>query len=171
MVKYSTNYEGEQHAFVVGNVIPMGVLNPMLGKALNRISRTSSFSQDWKVLTPAGKAAELGDADLLKAPFFTLNEPGFYQSRVHNFDNSVAVNIAPEESDLRKIAPEKALTAVRRVSHSRSGVPTPNHSLDQRQAWESKQRIWWYLLLIALLVLAVESFVSNRYYKGVSESL
>jgi uncharacterized membrane protein len=171
MVKYSTNYEGEQHAFVVGDVIPMSVLNPMLGKALNRISRTSSFSQDWKVLTPAGKAAELGDADLLKAPFFTLDEPGFYQSRVHNFDNSVAVNIAPEESDLRKIAPEKALTAVRRVSQTRSGVPTPDHSLDQRQAWESKQRIWWYLLIIALLVLAVESFVSNRYYKGVSESL
>jgi hypothetical protein len=171
MVKYSTSYEAEQHAFVVGEVIPMSVLNPMLGRALNRISRTSSFSQDWKVLTPSGKAAELGDADLVKAPFFSLDEPGFYQSRVHNFDNAVAVNIAPDESDLRKIAPEKVLASLRRVSQTHSGTSQVEASLDQRQAWENKQRIWWYMLLLTLLVLAVESFVSNRYYKGVSESL
>jgi uncharacterized membrane protein len=171
MVKYSTSYEAEQYAFVVGEVIPMSVLNPMLGRALNRISRSSSYSQDWKVLTPSGKAAELGDVDLVKAPFFSLDEPGFYQSRVHNFDNAVAVNIAPEESDLRKIAPEKVLASLRRVSQTYSGTSPVEASLDQRQAWENKQRIWWYLLLLTLLVLAVESFVSNRYYKGVSESL
>jgi len=171
MVKYSTSYEAEQYAFVVGEVIPMSVLNPMLGRALNRISRSSSYSQDWKVLTPSGKAAELGDVDLVKAPFFSLDEPGFYQSRVHNFDNAVAVNIAPEESDLRKIAPEKVLASLRRVGQTYSGTSPVEASLDQRQAWENKQRIWWYLLLLTLLVLAVESFVSNRYYKGVSESL
>jgi hypothetical protein len=33
MVKYSTSYEAEQYAFVVGEVIPMSVLNPMLGRA------------------------------------------------------------------------------------------------------------------------------------------
>jgi hypothetical protein len=35
---------------------------------------------------------------------------------------------------------------------------------------ESKQRIWWYLLASAIVLLAVESFLSNRYYKGVSEN-
>ena len=170
MVKYSSSFEEEKHAFSVGEVIPMSILNPMLGKALNRLSETRSFSQSWKVQTPGGEPTDLGDAQLFKAPFFTLEEPGLYQSRVHNFDNAVAVNIVPAESDLRKVASEKLLAAVRRVPSATSS-PSKEVSQDQRQAWESKQRVWWYLLLLALLVLGVESFVSNRYYKGVSESL
>jgi hypothetical protein len=171
MVKYSIGFEEERHAFAAGDIIPMSILNPMLGKALSRISKTSSFKQSWKVQTPGGKLIDLGDADLLKAPFLTLEEPGVYQSRVHNFDNAVAVNIVPAESDLRKVAPEKILSSLRRVTSTTSTTASRELSRDQRQAWESKQKVWWYLLVVALLVLAVESFLSNRYYEGVSESL
>ncbi len=168
LVKYSTRYDEEQHAFVVGEVIPMGRLNPMLGKALNKISgRMSSFSQSWQVVTPSGQKTNLTDADLLKSPYFEIDEPGFYQSRVHNLDNAVAVNIAPAESDIRSVAPEKILASLKRTGASTSAAAPAEASLDQRQAWETKQGLWWYLLALALMLLAVESFISNRYYKGV----
>lgn len=170
LIKYSTHYDEEQPAFVVGEVIPMGRLNPMLGKALNRISgRMSSFSQSWQVVTPSGQKTGLTDAELLKSPFFELEEPGFYQSRVHNFDNAVAVNIAPIESDVRGVVPAKILASLKRTGSSTSAAAAPAAATpDQRQAWETKQGLWWYLLALALALLAVESFVSNRYYRGVN---
>jgi hypothetical protein len=171
LVKYSTNFEEDRPAFGVGEVIPLSALNPMLGKALGRISATSSFSQSWKIVAPGGEAIELGDTDLLKAPYFTVEAPGFYESRIHNFENAVAVNIAPAESDLRKISPQQIMASLRRIAPPSSTVTAKSTSLDQRQASESKQRIWWYMLVVALSVLAVESFVSNRYYRGVSDAL
>ena len=169
LVKYSTHYDEEQSAFAVGEVVPLSTLNPMLGKALNKLSGTlGAFSQSWRVTTPKGDKAELADADLLKSPFFQLEEPGFYLSHVHNFDNAVAVNVVAAESDLKKVAPDKILASLRKVSRTNTAAaPAAEATHDQQEAWESKQRVWWYLLLVALLVLLVESFLSNRYYKGV----
>jgi hypothetical protein len=169
LVKYSTHYDEEQSAFAVGDVVPLSKLNPMLGKALNKLSGTlGGFSQSWQVTTPKGEKADLADVDLLKSPFFQLEEPGFYLSKVHNFDNAVAVNVVAAESDLRKAEPDKILASLRRVSRANpAAAPMTDASPDQQQAWETKQRVWWYLLVLALVVLLVESFLSNRYYKGV----
>jgi len=169
LVKYSTHYDEEQSAFAVGEVVPLSTLNPMLGKALNKLSGSlGAFSQSWQVTTPKGDKAELADADLLKSPFFQLEEPGFYLSRVHNFDNAVAVNVVAAESDLRKVAPDKILASLRKVGRTNATTaPTREATTDQQEAWESKQRVWWYLLVLALAVLLVESFLSNRYYEGV----
>ncbi len=156
LVKYSTHYDEEQSAFAVGEVVPLSRLNPMLGKALNKLSGTlGAFSQSWQVTTPKGDKAELADADLLKSPFFQLEEPGFYLSRVHNFDNAVAVNVVAAESDLRKVAPDKILASLRKVGRANTAAaPTAEASPDQQEAWESKQRVWWYLLLLALVGFA-----------------
>jgi hypothetical protein len=171
IVKYSLHYDEAQYAFAVGEVVPMGKLNPMLGKALNKISGTgNSFSQSWRVTTPSGQKTELQDAELLKSPFFELEEPGFYQSRVHNFDSAVAVNIVPAESDVRAIAPEKILASIKRTGFVPAGTAPIEATLDQRRVWESKQGLWWYLLVLALALLAVESFISNRYYRGAQGS-
>ncbi len=76
--------------------------------------------------------------------------------------------MAAAESDLRKVAPDKILASLRRVRRANTAAtPMTDASPDQQQAWESKQRVWWYLLMLALVVLLVESFLSNRYYKGV----
>jgi hypothetical protein len=80
----------------------------------------------------------------------------------------VAVNVVAAESDLREVPPDKILASLRKVSRANAAAaPTPEATLDQREAWESKQRVWWYLLMVALVVLLVESFLSNRYYTGV----
>ena len=169
LVKHSAHYDEEESAFAVGEVVSLSRLNPMLGKALNKLSGTpAGFSQSWHVTAPSGEKVELADADLLKSPFFQLEEPGFYLSRVHNFDNAIAVNVVAAESDLRKVAPDKLLSSLRRVGRANAiAASTAEAGLDQQEAWESKQRVWWYLLILVLVVLLVETFVSNRYYKGV----
>jgi len=170
MLKYSTSLiEEDKHHLVVGDTVPMSILNPMLGKALNKIVG-GSFSQSWKVTTPSGTSIELGDRQLVTAPFFALQEPGFYTSRVHNLDHAVAVNIPEEETDLRGIAPEKVAALIPRVPAAAKQASRLDSAQTSNESVESKQRIWWYLLASAIVLLAVESFLSNRYYKGVSEN-
>ena len=171
LVKYCVRFEENQNAFTVGEVIPLSKLNPLLDKALNRISNTSgSFSQSWKVLDPSGEKTDLNDKDLIKSPFFTLEEPGFYQTTVHNFKNLVAANVDPAESDLRKVEPQRILSSIRRkVVETRASGRQPEATMDQRLAWEGRQRLWWFLFLLALMILLVESFVANRYYKNTAD--
>jgi uncharacterized membrane protein len=169
MVKYCMRYEEAQNAFTVGELIPLNKLNPFLDRALNKISKTSgSFSQSWKVSTPSGEKIDLNDADLIQSPYFNLEEPGFYQTKVHNFNSVVAVNIDPSESDLKKIDPEKVVASLKRVTEKNAYSKPIEVSVDQRKAWEGKQSIWWYLLALTLLVLMIESYLANRYYKNVT---
>jgi uncharacterized membrane protein len=169
MVKYCMRYEESQNAFTVGELIPLNKLNPFLDRALNKISKTSgSFSQSWKVSTPSGEKIDLNDADLIQSPYFNLEEPGFYQTKVHNFNSVVAVNIDPSESDLKKIDPEKVVASLKRVTEKNAYSKPIEVSIDQRKAWEGKQSIWWYLLAFTLLVLMIESYLANRYYKNVT---
>lgn len=169
LVKYSARYDEEVHAFSAGEVVPLNKLNPMLGRALNRISGTAgAFSQAWQITTPAGRQAQIAAADLVQSPFFQLEEPGFYLSRIHNFDSAVAVNVAASESDLKKVAPDKILASLRRVSRASTGAARASDPTQgQQEAWENKQSLWWYLLLLVMAFLLVESLLSNRYYKGV----
>ncbi|PYV91871.1 MAG: hypothetical protein DMG05_06165 [Acidobacteria bacterium] len=171
LVKYCVGFEESQSAFMVGEVIPLSKLNPFLDKALNKISNSSgSFSQSWKVLNPSGEKTDLNDKDLIKSPFFTLEEPGFYQTTVHNFKNLVAANVDPAESDLRKVEPQRILSSIRRqVGETRASGRLLEATMDQHLAWEGRQRLWWFLLLLALMILLVESFVANRYYKNTAE--
>ncbi len=170
MAKYAMNYEEPQSFFSVGDTIPLRKLNPLLESALHQISRsTGSFSQSWKVLKPSGEKTELTDAELTRSPFFTLEDPGFYQTKVHNFTNFVAANVDASESDLSKIDPQQIVASIKRNAESADPGKELEAFTDQRLALESKQHLWWYLLILAFLVLTVESHLANRYYKITSE--
>jgi uncharacterized membrane protein len=171
LVKHSANYEENPIAFSIGDIIPLGRLNPLLNKLLNRIpNREESFSQFWKVQKPFGEIVELNGKDLVKSPFFTLEEPGFYKTDVRNLRNWVAANVGAGESDLRKVEPQKILSTIRRDSAQprSSSQPFPD-SADQRLAREAQQRLGWFLSLLALAILLVESFLANRYHKDTVE--
>src|SRR5262249_29162000 len=134
LVKYSVNFEENPTSFSVGDVISLGKLNPLLGKLLNR-KRAESFSQFWKVQKPFGEIVELNDRDLLKSPFFTLEEPGFYQTTVRNSRNWVAANAVASESDLRKVEPQKILSAIRKETNQTRAHSQPlQDSADERLA-------------------------------------
>jgi hypothetical protein len=97
----------------------------------------------------------------------TLREQGFYELRGSSTPvgsgRPIAVNVDPAESDLSHLDPQDVVVAVTAVNGqgqtaSDFGSATPE---DQ----ERRQKVWWYLLLGALLLMAVETVMSNRLSK------
>lgn len=95
-----------------------------------------------------------------------LNEQGFYEIRDTSGGDatavSVAVNVDTTESDLVPLDPQELVAAVTgraRASDSQAAA----EAAELRPAdLERRQAIWWYLLLAGVLLLAGETWLSNR---------
>ena len=94
----------------------------------------------------------------------TLREQGFYELRGSDTPvgsgRPIAVNVDPAESDLSHLDPQEVVAAVTAVNGERQPGADFNAATPQEQ--ERRQRVWWYLLLGALFVMAVETTLSNR---------
>lgn len=112
------------------------------------------------VVTPSGSQVTLGAGG---AEAIALSEQGFYSVRVAGTGDSrpyvVAVNLAPEESDLSSIAPDVLLAGIA------AGSPA-NAAMDLEPLtpaeMEKRQSIWWFLLVAGLVALLAEAALSNR---------
>jgi len=83
-----------------------------------------------------------------------LREQGFYELRGPTLAGSgrpIAVNVDPTESDLSHLDPQDIVVAVTAVPGQTQAGSEINASTPQDQ--ERRQKIWWYLLLGALLVM------------------
>jgi uncharacterized membrane protein len=112
------------------------------------------------LLTPSGQRVPLDDeGDGVAAAV----EQGFYEMRGAGEDVTVvASNVDPAEADLTSMDPKDILAAVSpdaaaAVSGTRAqAVPlTP-------EAEERNQRLWWYLLCLGVVLLGLDTIVSNR---------
>jgi hypothetical protein len=149
---YLAAYREPQPWVTVGQVLDPTAVSP--GAVLSRV-----------VLTPSGRRLPLQDegADVLE-----LSEQGFYEVRGSTDAAAVAVvasNVDPAEGDLTPMDPEDIVTAA-------GGNPS---SLDRGQAQsvpltpeaqERNQRLWWYLLCAGILVLGLDTVLSNRLAKS-----
>ena len=94
----------------------------------------------------------------------TLREQGFYELGGRDTPvgsgRPIAVNVDPAESDLSHLDPQDIVVAVTSVDGQRQ--PGSDFDTATPQDQESRQKIWWYLLLGALLLMAVETAMSNR---------
>jgi hypothetical protein len=92
-----------------------------------------------------------------------LTEQGFYDVRTAGApaDASVvlASNVDPNEADLTAIDPKELIAAITgRVGSAQAAAgPRPT-----AEAQAEAQRIWWYLLVAAGLLLTAETLLSNR---------
>jgi hypothetical protein len=102
-------------------------------------------------------------------PFMTLAESGFYEVYPLGREREsypVAVNVDRGESDLARLDPE-AFVAASTASDTAAGPTATAGRVSLTPAErESRQGIWWYLVLGALLLLAAESLWSNRPAQG-----
>ncbi|HTE45736.1 MAG TPA: BatA domain-containing protein [Gemmatimonadaceae bacterium] len=94
----------------------------------------------------------------------TLKEQGFYELRGQNTPvgsgRPIAVNVDPAESDLSHLDPQDIVVAVTAVNGQRLPGSDLNTATPKDQ--EQRQKVWWYLLLGALLLMAGETMLSNR---------
>jgi hypothetical protein len=116
------------------------------------------------VLTPSGRRVPLEDEE---TDVLELSEQGFYEVRGTTSGAEatvIASNVDPAEGDLTAMDPKEiALAAVGAPGASGAaggeGVPlTP-------EAQENNQRLWQYLLFAGLVLLGVDTVLSNRLAK------
>jgi len=96
------------------------------------------------------------DGDLL----VMAREPGFYRLRYNGTPGFAAVNVDGAEGDFSKLNFGEFVAGVTGGAGSAEGTEA-NRFLSNEEV-EGRQRVWWSLLLVALLLLLAESFLARR---------
>ncbi len=113
-------------------------------------------------LTPSGQRLSLDDegSDVL-----SLDEQGFYEIRAQGRESdapfTVASNVDLSESDLTPMDPQEVVAAA--TGHAGGSSADPAGAPPTRESQERAQKVWWHLLFAGLLVLGVETLLSNRF--------
>jgi hypothetical protein len=114
------------------------------------------------VMTPAGERSPLADEG---EGVLEVREQGFYEIRGAASDVTVvASNVDPAEGDLTPLDPKEivaAATGTARADGARvAAVP------QGPEAQERTQSLWWYLLVAGVLLLGLDTLLSNRLAKA-----
>jgi hypothetical protein len=96
------------------------------------------------------------DGDLL----VTAREPGFYRLRYNSTPGFAAVNIDGAEGDFTKLNFAEFAVGVTGGAGSAEGAEANRNASGEEV--EGRQRVWWSLLFVALLLLLAESFLARR---------
>ena len=153
VVRHLATYEQPANFLTIGDVVDPGHLLRASGLGLQ--SGTGAM-----ILTPAGQRIEQSGTP---TPV-QLALPGFYE--VHGRSNqsgtvSLAANLDTAESDLSVLDTQELSAAL-------SGRPGSVNPADADSAvltpedQERRQNFWWYLLMAGILLLGIETAISNR---------
>lgn len=88
-------------------------------------------------------------------------EPGFYRLRYANNSDFAAVNVDSKESDLTRLNVEEFAAAVTGADPKAVSAAAANEKLSNEEI-ESRQRVWWMLLIAALLLFVAEGVLARR---------
>jgi hypothetical protein len=111
------------------------------------------------VLTPSGRRVPLQDegSDVME-----LSEQGFYELRGEGNDVAVvAVNVDAAEADLTPMDPKEIVVAAIGGPGGAEGGAGAGLPLTP-EAQEKNQRLWSYLLLAGIVLLGLDTLISNR---------
>ena len=155
VAKYAGRYSGARGAFVAGEVLDLSRHAELAGGA----GRTAVPAV---VESPSGAKTRLASSNEGLVP---LHEQGFYEIRPEGaprgMGQRLAVNLDPAEANLARIDPEELKASVL-ASNGASAVGAVAADAPTREDTERRQTIWWYLLVLAGVVLATETLMSNR---------
>jgi hypothetical protein len=115
------------------------------------------------VLTPSGRRVPLQDegSDVME-----LTEQGFYELRSDQNDVAVvASNVDAAEADLTPMDPKEIVAAAIGAPGGAQGGGGAGIPLTP-EAQERNQRLWWYLLVAGIVLLGVDTVMSNRMAKA-----
>jgi hypothetical protein len=143
LVKYAAGYAPAPVSLVVGDPWDPGTARTPVAAFL--------------LLSPSGRRSAVEASTPV-----TLEEPGFYQLRDRRTGAegaTLAVNVDRSESRLASFDPAEL---VREVSPAPSTAPARAGGTLSLQERERSQSGWWYLVILAFLLLAAETVLSNR---------
>ena len=156
LVKHAAGYAEARAWRSVGEVLDLSQHLELAGRAFGG----TAAGAELVALAPSGEKSFLSrqqDRHLL-----TLEEQGFYEFRSLDTEQpepvSLAVNLDLTESDLSSVDPEEVTAAV--SSRETDSVQAAGAWIPEEQ--ERRQRVWWYMLVAALALLALETLWSNR---------
>jgi hypothetical protein len=112
-------------------------------------------------LTPSGRRVPL---DSEEADVLELTEQGFYEIRRQDSKagpvTTVASNVDLSESDLTAIDPREIVAAA--AGPAGGGAGSALTATLTPEAQERTQRLWWYLMFAGVLLLGLDTMLSNR---------
>ncbi|MBL8959660.1 MAG: hypothetical protein JNJ98_07405, partial [Gemmatimonadetes bacterium] len=150
LVRYAANYHDRRRAYAVGEAI-----------APRDLSGTSEGGARWAVKAPSGERLAVGGEGAL--PTLELHEAGIYEVRPSGSPGAepilVAANVAPAELDFATFDPLRLVAALSPAAVSASDPADPTLALTER---EQRQSVWWYVLAVAAVILAVEGVLARR---------
>jgi hypothetical protein len=153
-VKYLANFAERPASATVGQVVAVPA---------PRSQSSRRACPETVAIAPWGAHVSLASED----GALELTEQGFYDVRTQGggADSGVAVasNVDPSESDLTPMDPKELIAAItgRVGSAQTADGPRPT-----AEAQAEAQRIWWYLMVVAGLLLTAETLLSNRLSKA-----
>ena len=153
VIRHLATYQEPANWFTIGGVIDPGHL--LRSSGLGMQSGTGAM-----VLTPAGQRIEQSGTP---TPV-QLDQQGFYE--VHGRSNqagtvTVAANLDTAESDLSVLDMQELSAALA----GRPGAMNPaatDAAMLTPEDQERRQNFWWYLLMAGIVLLGIETAISNR---------
>ena len=110
--------------------------------------------------TPSGTRLNEGRATPDGELLVTAREPGFYRLRYSSQPDFTAVNIDGAEGDFSKLNFQEFVAGVTGGAGAAEGAGA-NQNFSGEEV-EGRQKVWWLLLLVALVLLLVESALARR---------
>jgi len=152
IVRHLATYEEPANWFTIGGVADPGHLLQAAGFGLQAGAGAM-------VLTPSGKRVEQSGAP---TPV-QLEEQGFYEIHGRGTQGTVTIasNLDTAESDLSSLDTQE-LTAALAGRAGTNGALASDTPVMTPEDQERRQNFWWYLLLAGIVLLGLETAISNR---------
>jgi hypothetical protein len=152
VVRYLATYQEPANWFTIGGVFDPGHLMRSSGVGLQ--TGTGAL-----VLTPSGQRIEQSGTP---TPV-QLEQQGFYEvrGRSNQATVSIAANLDTAESDLAMLDTQELSAALAGRPGSASAAALDAATITPEDQ-ERRQNFWWYLLVAGLVLLGLETAISNR---------
>jgi hypothetical protein len=166
LVRYTSGRTEAVAAFTAGQILDVTDATAMATAGLGEVAEDLAGDQARIAFTPSGETQELPPGE--GPHFLHLDEQGIYEIRRPGSSDdqsvSVAVNVDLGEADLAPLDVEVMVASMTAREGEASG-PRMEGVRDARLRLEDQERrqsLWRFLLLVALVLLGLETLISNR---------
>jgi hypothetical protein len=169
LVRYASGRTEAVSAFTAGQVLDVTDATAMATAGLGEVSEALAGSEERVALTPSGESRTLPPG--AGPHFLHLEEQGIYDIRPPGGSGirplAVAVNVDLAEGDLAPLDVEEVVGSLAHRGEASDSVVGQGARADRFRSedQERRQSLWRFLLLIAFVLLGLESVISNRISK------